>query len=89
MIGQYDCYDCKTNTNKIHEYYMVTNDVWKQSGVPRRSMLCIGCLEKRIGRELSAADFPNYPINWIFDQSDRLLSRISKKRRISYDRIIL
>lgn len=41
-------------------------------------MLCIGCIEARLGRELTAADFSPAPINtgiW-HDQSERLATRL-------------
>jgi hypothetical protein len=31
--------------------------------VPGAEILCVGCLEKRIGRELAKADFTEVPIN--------------------------
>ena len=36
---------------QMHEYYMVQNDIWRvyRAG---DGMLCIGCLEKRMGRKL-------------------------------------
>jgi hypothetical protein len=47
------------------EWYMVTDEVWEAAGrgggAP--SFLCIGCLEDRIGRTLTSADFPDVPLN--------------------------
>lgn len=52
---------------------MVTAEVWKAAGMPAPTLrrynetdgdfLCIGCLEGRLGRELTAADFTDAPIN--------------------------
>jgi hypothetical protein len=52
---------------------MVTAAVWKAAGMPAPTVkgynetdgdfLCIGCIEKRLGRALTAADFANAPIN--------------------------
>ena len=40
-------------------------------------MLCIGCLEARIGDKLTASDFTDAPINHgIFPQSARLMERL-------------
>jgi hypothetical protein len=40
------------------EIYMVKASVWKKAGMKYSSgCLCIGCLEKRIGRELCPKDF--------------------------------
>jgi hypothetical protein len=41
------------------EIYVVRESVWKKAGVePMGGCLCIGCLEKRIGRRLKPKDFP-------------------------------
>jgi hypothetical protein len=47
------------------EVYIVKESVWKASGVaPYGGCLCIGCLEKRIGRKLKPKDFrPGHPFN--------------------------
>lgn len=45
------------------EFYMVHNAVWAQAGMTA-GFLCIGCLEQRLGRPLTGADFmPTPPIN--------------------------
>ncbi len=75
----FDCIDCGINTHDIHEYYMVRNSIWFSLGLKdNRGMLCIGCLEKRLGRRLDHSDFPNLPINTspATRFSDRLLSRL-------------
>jgi hypothetical protein len=41
------------------EYYMVHNHLWP-GGV---HYLCVGCLERRLGRRLTAADFTDVPVN--------------------------
>jgi hypothetical protein len=44
--------------NSKSEVYSVHNHVWKAAGMERHDgCLCIGCLEKRLGRELSMEDF--------------------------------
>lgn len=55
------CHDCHRNT--LDEYYMVHDSIWGESKVPTRALLCIGCLEKRIGRKLKPEDFTNAPVN--------------------------
>lgn len=75
--GAFLCMDCSANTLHIDEYYMVTDEVWESSVPERRGMLCIGCLEARLGRTLTGVDFPDYPINrGVFPNSDRLQSRL-------------
>jgi hypothetical protein len=39
-----------------HEFYMVHDTVWEAAGAGQR-VLCVGCLETRLGRELTPADF--------------------------------
>jgi hypothetical protein len=56
------CIDCGVNTSTIGEYYTVSDNVWAEAiGSPspdgHNGMLCIGCLEKRIGRCLMPCDF--------------------------------
>jgi hypothetical protein len=65
MLPDTTCDDCGIETID-DEYYMVTDEVWKlASGKDGRAprILCIGCLEKRIGRMLTKADFSDAPIN--------------------------
>jgi hypothetical protein len=76
------CADCCENTLILHEYYMVTKEVWKEATQNKKAyMLCIGCLEKRLGRELSNKDFGNYPLNTVGwnKQSSRLVDRLNRK----------
>ena len=57
---------------------MVTDQVW--TSVAEDGMLCIGCLEQRLGRVLHAKDFTDAPINQMSDMTDdasaRLLNRL-------------
>lgn len=87
----YLCIDCGVDTSidGIQEYYMVTKAVWLKAGLKHPDMgrdspggqhdgmLCIGCLEARLGRKLKPADFTNVPINrgW-FPMSERLTNRV-------------
>lgn len=60
------CVDCKTDTSPLglRQYYMVNDEVWEQSGMGKDDgMLCLLCLEARIGRDLKASDFTNIPMN--------------------------
>jgi hypothetical protein len=63
------CEDCGQEVtpgrpgNGDWEWYMVHNDVWAKAGM-QDGFLCIGCLEQRLGRPLTGADFiPEPPIN--------------------------
>ena len=70
------CIDCGIDTLEAGESYMVRDDVWPLAYHGGR--LCVGCLERRIGRRLTPADFTGVPLNeagpW---DSPRLLSRLS------------
>lgn len=71
------CSTCDVNTMEIHEYYGVTSDLWRRYGVGK-GMLCIGCLEERMGRELTPEDFVDFPINTkeFGPKSERLQNRL-------------
>ncbi len=45
------------------EWYVVRDEVWKQATSDERGILCIGCLEERLGRQLTPQDFADLPIN--------------------------
>jgi hypothetical protein len=63
------CVDCGIDTcppkpKGRWEHYMVHDAVWQAAGMtPFGGYLCVGCLEHRLGRELSARDFTAAPIN--------------------------
>jgi hypothetical protein len=66
------CCDCSLGTNTAGEWYMVKHSVWEQAwlgrrkawhAVPGQEILCIGCLEKRLGRTLMACDFTDTEVN--------------------------
>lgn len=74
----YDCADCGVNTLEIEEYYVIKDNLWKEilekdpqlSEEDRRkqgisTMLCIGCVEDRLGRKLNQDDFKEIRINQI------------------------
>jgi hypothetical protein len=52
------CVDCGLDTFKADHYYMVGNELWAAAGMePFGGMLCLHCLEERIGRKLVYEDF--------------------------------
>jgi hypothetical protein len=63
--------------NNQSEVYIVHNALWKQAGMkPWGGCLCIGCLEKRIGRRLQPKDFDrDSPFNRVPTGTPRLLNR--------------
>lgn len=60
-----DCDDCGVNTAEIGEYYMVHAPVWDLATAwhEHNHVLCIGCLESRLGRKLNREDFSGVPVN--------------------------
>ena len=60
------CIDCGEST--YHEFFMVTEEVWAAAKLSepadqyerQEQFLCVPCLEKRLGRELSPDDFSEW-----------------------------
>lgn len=75
------CLDCRIDTGKIHEHYMLVDSTWFSIHASNQGMLCIGCVEKRLGRALVSSDFNNSHVNnpKLYPMSARLLSRITGK----------
>lgn len=87
----YICLDCGLNTLEISEYYMVTDFVWSKTNVGKYDgMLCIGCLEARIGFILNKDHFTNVPLNTssVIKRSKRLNSRINSGHKRNTSTII-
>lgn len=72
------CHGCGIDTREISEYYMVQDAIWLKAFPHGSGMLCIGCLEDRIGRTLTSEDFIDAPINkGMFGHSERMLARLA------------
>lgn len=73
------CEDCRLDTSRAKEHYFVDTAVWTSVHPSLYGMLCIGCLEDRLGRRLVPDDFPKVFINnpKRNSMSDRLRSRIN------------
>ena len=55
---------CAATFNDRCEIYTVRDPVWKTAGMePMGGCLCVGCLEKRLGRRLRPKDFTRHPFN--------------------------
>jgi hypothetical protein len=54
----FDCLDCSVDTLDIDEYYRLKTPVWLEANPADEGMLCIGCVEERLGRQLIPKDFP-------------------------------
>lgn len=74
-MSRYKCADCPVDTNQNGEYYMVTHNIWGRYGAGD-GMLCIGCLETRMGRKLDKYDFMNVPVNYLGRRSKRMIDRL-------------
>ena len=80
------CVDCGVDVHLAGEYYMVRSGVWNSAWLGRyRSpigdgQLCIGCLERRLGRTLMSCDFTDAPVNTERSlRSDLLCDRLAAK----------
>jgi hypothetical protein len=77
-LARYRCNDCSVNVVTAGEFYMLRPEIWgDQLGLGWDDNLCIGCLEKRLGRKVALVDmgcFPRYP--WMKPLSVRLLHRM-------------
>lgn len=88
----FGCMVCDFDTST--EFFMVHDHLWQVAieGLPRRTLrmvggrcigaelLCVGCLEKRLGRKLTADDFSVAPCNYDrdeYDTSPRLANRLA------------
>ena len=78
----FECMDCGMCTNCNGEYYMVHDEIWYSAitAMDQGHMLCIGCLEQRLGKLLTKDDFTGAPVNDLWGQfgSTRLQSRLRK-----------
>lgn len=80
-VPGFECLDCGRCTLEMGEYFMVLDEVWEEAAGKRdgRGMLCLGCLELRIGRTLAPADFSEARCNWeppIDARSGRMMDRL-------------
>jgi hypothetical protein len=73
---------CNAALTHDSEIYTVRGGVWAKAGMtPWGGCLCVGCLEKRLGRKLKPEDFPrrhafNQPG---FPRSERLANRLKSR----------
>ena len=75
------CLDCGVDTGKLGEHYFVNTELWLSVVGSAKGMLCIVCLENRLGRKLVASDFTNCYINNIKHgtKSVRFIDRLSSE----------
>lgn len=85
MNTDFVCHDCGVDTLGLGEYYMVHSWIWEVYGTGE-GMLCVGCLEARLGSELVGSDFLDCELNTnhvVYPKSPRLLERIRKCEQAS------
>jgi hypothetical protein len=72
------CLDCGINTDAIDEYYMLRNEVRAEANPGNDGHLCISCVERRLGRTLTAVDFTGGQVNTsvTLRRSPRLIDRL-------------
>ena len=77
----FKCADCRVDTLEISEYYMVRRSVWTAavSDSQTQIFLCIGCLERRLGRVLVTTDFAEVPLNYFNNHGPRLKDRLGER----------
>lgn len=72
------CDDCGADCIEIGEYIILQPDAWQRNlGLRWSNNLCVGCIEKRLGRRLQPRDFLTWPrYSWTHPYSTRLLARM-------------
>ncbi|MCV7064604.1 hypothetical protein H7H51_00795 [Mycolicibacterium farcinogenes] len=81
IVSDWRCLDCGVDTDAIDEYYMLRDEVWEQAHPDIDGQLCIGCVEQRLGRGLSADDFTAQTVNTstTLQRSTRLIDRLNNQ----------
>lgn len=82
LLARFICMGCGVNTHEINEYYMINKSTWYfVADSNPDGMLCIGCVEQKLGRKLTSKDFTTCPLNveslqfgW---RSERLMDRLN------------
>jgi len=86
-----NCADCGLGCITAGEWFSVYDDVWEEAWAGRRKpyhgkvigqeILCVGCLEQRIGRKLTGHDIFHAP-GFVPDRlRDRLNARAKRPKR--------
>jgi hypothetical protein len=78
--GRYMCLDCRQDILLAGEFFGLRDEVWLKANPRDDGMMCIGCIEARLGRQLTPEDFEGTPLDWHVANgpalSTRLMSRI-------------
>jgi hypothetical protein len=74
---------CKDCGRERPEFYMVENRVWYGEAKARHNdILCLDCLERKIGRSLDISDFKEIPVNELLFVGYRMRGRESNEENI-------
>lgn len=78
------CDDCRKNVHRLGNYMVLRAAIWlkvkpdaeqkypgRSNGYSYNGMLCLKCIERRLGRQLRHDDFAALPINTILDAPKR------------------
>lgn len=79
-MGRGPCMDCGRST--AGEDFMVNHALWaKHVADDGAGLICVGCLESRVGRRLHMGDFIHWPINNVNQgaKSPRLIDRLMRE----------
>ena len=66
----WDCLRLRRRHRRDRRVLLATNEIWHHAvgHEDAHALLCIACLEARLGRSLTSADFPDVPVNrWFFE----------------------
>lgn len=80
------CMDCGECTSCNGEYYMLRDSIWYSAitAMDSDGMLCIGCVERRLGRTLNREDFLLCILNLEKEENFELFRKGSARM---YDRL--
>lgn len=78
--AKWKCLDCGVDTSD--EHYFIHTETWLSVVGSKSGMLCIGCLEQRLGRTLIKDDFTDAYINRLSFgvKSQRLVNRLTRSK---------
>lgn len=74
VVNTLPCDNCGKDCFKDpKDYYMVNDTVWLSVMPTKQGILCMDCLETKLGRKLKAEDIPNCPLNYLHNPYTNLI----------------
>jgi len=80
IAEHFRCNGCGKEFDTRNDYYMVRDDIWQSVRGDAR-FLCLGCVEKRLGRKLESDDFTDVIANWENDTVRALFEKAGRKHK--------